>query len=258
MSVARSVAHSMSWVVKLIKGGGTTDISLNLRGSADDYIVGLQIPYNSLLHAPVDASLLPNGYGTRNFMIVTGLTSPDAQNAQGNANPASVKFDSRDSTTGIRGTVTQCNFTYNASETTYAAEITLPTNRQDFLGCDTITLIGKTSNALFFNGVADGIVVPQAGFERTGLSLPNGARSSGTTTGQTSGFSRTYKRDVSRVLNSFSIEAWVAPDHGGVVAVKSDLFELRVGGVGAPRPAEFSVHVQDADIGKQIFRATSG
>ena len=120
-----------------------------------------------------------------------------------------------------------------------------------------MTLIGKTSNALFFNGVADGIVVPQAGFERTGLSLPNGARSSGTTTGQANGFSRTYKRDVSRVLNSFSIEAWVAPDHGGVVAVKSDLFELRIGGVGAPRPAEFSVHVQDADIGKQIFRATS-
>jgi len=106
------------------KGGWDSDVSLNLRGSADDYIVGLQIPYNSLLHAPVDASLLPNGYGTRNFMIVTGLTSPDAQNALGNANPASVKFDSRDTTTGIRGTVTQCNFTYNASETTYAAEIT--------------------------------------------------------------------------------------------------------------------------------------
>ena len=106
------------------RGGWDSDISLNLRGSADDYIVGLQIPYNSLLHAPVDASLLPNGYGTRNFMIVTGLTSPDAQNALGNANPASVKFDSRDPTTGIRGTVTQCNFTYNASETTYAAEIT--------------------------------------------------------------------------------------------------------------------------------------
>jgi len=106
------------------RGGWDSDVSLNLHGSADDYIVGLQIPYNSLLHAPVDASLLPNGYGTRNFMIVTGLTSPDAQNAQGNANPASVKFDSRDSSTGIRGTVTQCNFTYNASETTYAAEIT--------------------------------------------------------------------------------------------------------------------------------------
>ena len=109
---------------KTDKGGWDSDISLNLRGSGDDYIVGLQIPYNSLLHAPVDASLLPNGYGTRNFMLVTGLTSPDAQNAQGNANPASVKFSSRDPTTGIRGTVIQCNFTYNASETTYAAEIT--------------------------------------------------------------------------------------------------------------------------------------
>ena len=120
-----------------------------------------------------------------------------------------------------------------------------------------MTLIGKTSNALFFNGVADGIVVPQAGFERTGLSLPNGARSSGTTTGQNNGFSRSYRRNISRVLNSFSIEAWVAPDHGGVVAVKPDLFELRIGAVGEPAPAEFSIHVRDDKIGKQTVRATS-
>ena len=106
------------------RGGWDSDISLNLHGSAHDYIVGLQIPYNSLLFADTGTDLLPVGYGTRNFMLVTGLTSPDAQNAQGNANPASVKFDSRDSSTGIRGTVTQCNFTYNAAETTYAAEIT--------------------------------------------------------------------------------------------------------------------------------------
>jgi len=120
-----------------------------------------------------------------------------------------------------------------------------------------VTLIGKTSNALFFNGVADGVVVPQAGFERTGLSLPNGARSSGTTTGQVNGASRTYKRDAAQILEVFSIEAWVTPDHGGVVAVKEDLFELRVGAIGEPYPAEFSVQVRDDKTGKKTYRATS-
>ena len=110
--------------------GGKTDrsgwedkISVNLRGAQDDYIIGLQIPYNSLLHADTGTDLLPLGYGTRNFILVTGITSPDSQNAAGNVNPASVVFDSRDMLTGIRGTVTQCNFSYNASETTYAAEL---------------------------------------------------------------------------------------------------------------------------------------
>ena len=119
-----------------------------------------------------------------------------------------------------------------------------------------MTLIGKTSNTLFFNGVADGIVVPQSGFERTGLKLDNGARSSGTTTGQVNGFSRTYKRDVSQVLESFSIEAWVAPDHGGVVVVKEDLFELRIGAVGEPGPVSFNVHVSDEGT-KKTFGAVS-
>jgi len=108
---------------KTDKGGFSTNFQLDLRGAGDDYIVGVQIPYNSLLHADVGVDLLPSGYGTRNFLLVTGITSPDSQNAAGNVNPASTKFDSRDMLTGIRGTVTSCNFKYNAAETTYAAEI---------------------------------------------------------------------------------------------------------------------------------------
>ena len=80
--------------------GGKTDrsgwedhLSLNLEGAQDDYIIGLQIPYNSLLHADTGTDLLPIGYGTRNFILVTGITSPDSQNAAGNVNPASVVFD---------------------------------------------------------------------------------------------------------------------------------------------------------------------
>ena len=101
------------------------DIGLTFRGAADDYIVGLQLPYNSLLHADTDpGTSLPLGYGTRNFLIVTGITNPDDQNAVGNTNTASVVFDSRDIKTGIRGTVTQCNFSYAGAETVYSAELT--------------------------------------------------------------------------------------------------------------------------------------
>jgi len=105
------------------KGGWGESLTTINSGGSEDYIVGLQIPYNSLLHADTGVDLLPIGYGTRNFILVTGFTSPGAQNAAGNINPASVVFDSRDMLTGIRGTVTTCNFTYNASETTYAAEL---------------------------------------------------------------------------------------------------------------------------------------
>tara|TARA_R110002020_G_scaffold67434_2_gene177064 strand:+ start:4740 stop:5984 length:1245 start_codon:yes stop_codon:yes gene_type:complete len=109
---------------KTDKGGFDLDLQLDLRGSGDDYIVGIQIPYNSLLHADVGTDLLPSGYGTRNFLIVTGITSPDSQNAAGNVNPASTTFDSRDMMTGIRGTVAAANFKYEAGATTYGAEIT--------------------------------------------------------------------------------------------------------------------------------------
>jgi hypothetical protein len=108
---------------KTDKGGFDMNIQMDLRGAGDDYIVGVQIPYNSLLHADVGTDLLPTGYGTRNFLLVTGVTSPDSQNAAGNVNPASTTFDTRDLLTGIRGTVASCNFSYNAGEQTYSAEI---------------------------------------------------------------------------------------------------------------------------------------
>ena len=117
-----------------------------------------------------------------------------------------------------------------------------------------MTVIGGNSNALFFNGVSDAVVVPQATFERTGLKLANGARSSATTTGQANS---EYDRNIAQVLTSFTVEAFVAPDHGGVVVVKPDLFELRVGGVGAPAPASFSVHMRDDKTGKKTFTAAS-
>jgi hypothetical protein len=115
---------------KTAKGGIDADFkTFNFNSAADDYIVGLQLPYHSLAQksltdAEILSGLKPAGYEARNFLIVTGLTDPEHQNSAGNVNPASTQFDSKDMMTGIRGTVTGCGFRYNAGETTYGCELT--------------------------------------------------------------------------------------------------------------------------------------
>lgn len=90
-----------------------------------DYIIGLQIPFNSLTQSTLGAVGDPvQGYETRNLLMVTGLTSPGSQNSEGNVLPAGVLFDVGDLGTGIRGTVTGCDIQYEAGETIYNATIT--------------------------------------------------------------------------------------------------------------------------------------
>lgn len=91
----------------------------------DDYVMGLQIPYNSLLHAALGASNQPiQGYESRNFMMVTGLIPTSEQDASGNLNAASVAFNANDTRTGIHGCLTDCDIRYNAGETVYEAVLT--------------------------------------------------------------------------------------------------------------------------------------
>lgn len=92
----------------------------------NDYIIGLQLPYNSLqqVGTAVLAASDPPNYATRNFLVVTGLSNPLDQNSEGNVQDASVKFDTSDLKTGIRGTVTDVSFKYSAGETVYSADIT--------------------------------------------------------------------------------------------------------------------------------------
>ena len=108
--------------------GGGLDVDLNVAPNAagDDYIIGLQLPYNSLQQVGTAAlaSSDPPNYATRNFLIVTGLTNPEDQNSKGNTLDASVEFDQKDLKTGIRGTVTDVSFKYSAGETVYSADIT--------------------------------------------------------------------------------------------------------------------------------------
>ena len=90
-----------------------------------DYIIGVQIPYNSLVNsqnvAPVDG--VPEGYAARNFIFGTGFGNKD-KDAVNNVENASVEFEISDRTTGIRGTITQCEVNYEAGATVYMASVT--------------------------------------------------------------------------------------------------------------------------------------
>ena len=91
----------------------------------DDYVLGLQIPYNSLRHAALGATNQPiQGYEPRNFMMITGMIPSSEQDSGGNKNAASVAFDAKDKYTGIHGCLTDCDIRYNAGETVYEAVLT--------------------------------------------------------------------------------------------------------------------------------------
>ena len=87
-------------------------------GASDDYIVGIQIPYNSIVQAA------GGNMTARNFILVTGLSPADHQGSLANVNPASVEFNSQDVYTGIRGTVSAFSFNYSAGDTFYPFKLT--------------------------------------------------------------------------------------------------------------------------------------
>jgi len=98
----------------------------------EDYIVGLQIPYNSLRHASMGTVGDPiQGYEPRNFMMITGHVDSDEQGSAANDKPASVAFDPTDKYTGISGTLKDCELKYDAGNTVY--EVTLTFAPIDYL-----------------------------------------------------------------------------------------------------------------------------
>ena len=93
----------------------------------DDYIVGLQIPYNSFNGIAdiygTTAEKVPQSYSARNFYYGTGFMNK-RKNAAQNTRLASSDFDVKDRSSGIRGTVSAIDFDYQAGETVYTATVT--------------------------------------------------------------------------------------------------------------------------------------
>ena len=105
-----------------------------------------------------------------------------------------------------------------------------------------MAIIGKSSHALFFNGVSDSIVCPQGDFTQTGhKSVLDGNESRSSAHVLQDGDSNRFAAGRFQALDKFTLEAWVSPDSGGVIASKDGLFDLRIGSVDAPAPASFSV-----------------
>lgn len=79
-----------------------------------DYIVGIQIPYNSTLKATGG-----DQYVARNFFMPTGNYDGLDKTSEGNNLPASVDFSMKEETTGIQGSIQKFDITYDAGESVY-------------------------------------------------------------------------------------------------------------------------------------------
>ena len=97
---------------------GTSFVN-NLSGDGD-YIVGIQIPYNSTIQADGDT------YVARNFFMPTGpLQSRFSKTSEANISPAGATFEIRDTGfTGIQGVMSKLDITYDAGESVYNFDLT--------------------------------------------------------------------------------------------------------------------------------------
>lgn len=87
-----------------------------VKGSdTQDYIVGIQIPYNSTIKATGGEE-----YVARNFFMPTGFYYGKEKTSEGNDHPASVAMDLQDERMGIQGAVQKIDITYDAGESVYA------------------------------------------------------------------------------------------------------------------------------------------
>lgn len=96
-----------------------SNFTLATKQSAD-YIIGLQLPYNSL----ITSSSANDDYVERNMMIMTGRTNAYEQGSEANTLSVSSVFDPTNPKTGITGTVVAMSFSYNAGENVYEGDLT--------------------------------------------------------------------------------------------------------------------------------------
>ncbi len=91
----------------------------NLTGDGD-YIVGIQIPYNSTIQADGDT------YVARNFFMPTGpFQSRFSKTSEANNSPAGATFDIWDTGfTGIQGVMAKLDINYDAGESVYNFDLT--------------------------------------------------------------------------------------------------------------------------------------
>ena len=98
-----------------------------------------------------------------------------------------------------------------------------------------MSLLMKPSHALFFNGITDGVTVPRMNFRSNFGELHEG--------------SDLNNQSPLNSLSSFTLEAWVIPDSGGIVWEQENICRLIVGSPSSPGPAHFQVQLRNANNG---------
>ena len=108
---------------------------------------------------------------------------------------------------------------------------------------------GRTSKGLRFNGKTDGVFVPMAANRDN-----DDVAAVGYTTSK---LTRLTERSVHHIPSSFTIEAWVIPDYGGIVAEKEGQFRLKIGTTSAAAGIEFTIWPADEAGNGSEFKVTS-
>lgn len=88
-----------------------------LRSSGSDYIVGIQIPFNSLIEPVGDT------YVSKNFFMPTGWLDKDEKSSE-NALTSGTTFNETNNFTGISGGVKSMEISYDAGEAIYNFDLT--------------------------------------------------------------------------------------------------------------------------------------
>ena len=99
--------------------------------------------------------------------------------------------------------------------------------------------VGRTSHALFFDGVSDSVILPQGTFTGTGVPGVDGKDSRNIL--QNERRSGGDSPLIAKEDGDLVIEAWVVPDCGGVIAHREGQFTLSLGTVDTPGPATFDL-----------------
>jgi len=98
-----------------LAGAGLSSFVGSFDEEKKDYIIGIQIPYNSTITSS-DGEL----YTARNFFMPTGFGKHGLEKTSvNNTLPASVDFDPHNAFTGIQGAVQKMDIAYDAGETVY-------------------------------------------------------------------------------------------------------------------------------------------
>mgnify|MGYP003669114481 CR=1 FL=1 len=117
----------------------------------------------------------------------------------------------------------------------------------------------QTNHAIAFDGVSDGIIIPQGLHSKLGREFDPSdktARSSSDIIDESSHGSRGKSLISDALPTKLCIEAWVVPDCGGVVVQKEGQFELSLGTIDTPGPAVFEANiVGDGGADKIILRS---